>query len=141
MKRFALLILILSLSACQSAPDDVMRALLSYQADQYHHRVTLCLTIFDKDPSQQLLAVLQAAKANVLPASTCPRGKFGYMVNGEPALHISVSKVRRYVPWRATVEYTESTGAGLLDGSGWLVTLERVNGFWLVRNIQVLWIS
>jgi len=137
MKHLATLIFLLLLSGCRSAPDSAVVAII---LSTFSRLGTTCLSVSGHDPSPEVLASLRAAKRNVVPASQCMKDQYGPIDSRRArATLVSVKPLRRAIPWRLKVEYSRS--GGLLDGDGAIMTLERVNGTWIVRSRASTWIS
>ena len=138
MRRIALAVSAILLSGCNRIPDEALMALLTKKTDRAP--IIRCLQIEQMDPTPELITALNINGARYSPFSACKPIKFGYVApNGKPALIVFVSNFKRTSPWRATVEYSESTG--FLGGSGWTITLERKDGKWVVVSEIMEWIS
>ncbi len=138
MKRFFLASAVLFVAACSQLPDDAVAAALLNSPE--NPRLATCLSVLGSDPSAALISKLRAANRTVESASKCTKGPAGTRYVGtKPAERVSIVKFKRINSQRLEIEF--SSYAGALAASGWLVTLDRENGRWVVHKSELGWIS
>ena len=137
MRAFVTILFALLLTSCSSPPPDALLAIIKKIR---LGPLTVCLTVDGQDPSLEMMDRLTSAGLRVVPGSSCRETVLGYVpVDGSKAVSLRVYDFRRTVPWRATAKYTLSSTS--LSATGFTVTLEQVDGIWIVTSGDMAWIT
>jgi hypothetical protein len=125
-------------SGCARETDDAVVAIFERNPKPPYH---LCLAIGSVDPSPHVLAEAQAHNRKILPASQCIHSSSGYATkSGQRAQRLVIESVDWKSRKVAVIKVSSITGT-LFGSSGWIYTVEKLSGFWVVTAEDMEWIS
>jgi hypothetical protein len=131
MRCIALIVLILGLAGCGTAPDDAVAALFEHR-DFPQKRY--CLAVQNADPAPALLARIHTHNPKVLPASKCRRGNVGYRTaDGAEASFVIITDIRRKSPSVIMIEVARDSGF-MFGSSSTRYKVEKLSGQWVVTD-------
>ncbi|GAB2524304.1 hypothetical protein [Lysobacter humi (ex Lee et al. 2017)] len=138
MRAITALAVVALCSGCARETDEVVAALFEPNPKP---PFAICLKVEGHDPSPSALKGARAHNPRVFPASQCRLSSTGYRTaEGESAELLSIESIEWQSCKVALVEVSAVPGAAL-GGSGWVYTVEKLSGFWVVTGGRMEWIS